>query len=89
MITKRMWVNMLGHAFYQVTVVLTLLFAGPAWFDLEPGHEVEESGENSVHYTLIFNTFVWMQLFNEVNSRKLKGECMLRRDDCAVLGVAV
>lgn len=75
MITKHMWANMLGQAFYQVLVVMTLLFAGPDLLDIEPGHEVEDRGENSVHYTLIFNAFVWMQLFNEVNSRKLKGEC--------------
>mmetsp|Transcript_24441 Transcript_24441/g.37127 ORF Transcript_24441/g.37127 Transcript_24441/m.37127 type:complete len:1181 (+) Transcript_24441:113-3655(+) len=76
MITKRMWANMLGHASYQIVVVMVLLFAGPDMFDLEPGHEVErkDTGENSVHYTLIFNVFVWMQLFNEVNCRKLKGE---------------
>jgi Ca2+ transporting ATPase len=75
MITKRMWANMLGHAFYQIVVVMTLLFAGPEIFDLEPGHEADERDENSVHYTIIFNSFVWMQLFNEVNCRKLKGEC--------------
>lgn len=26
------------------------------------------------HYTLIFNAFVWMQIFNEVNSRKVNEE---------------
>mmetsp|Transcript_11339 Transcript_11339/g.32663 ORF Transcript_11339/g.32663 Transcript_11339/m.32663 type:complete len:1185 (-) Transcript_11339:552-4106(-) len=75
MITKHMWANMLGQASYQICVVMTLLFAGPKMFDLEPGHVVEDRKENSVHYTLIFNAFVWMQLFNEVNCRKLKGEC--------------
>ena len=74
MISKHMWANMLGQASYQITVVMCLLFKGPDWFDLEPGHEADDRGENSVHYTLIFNTFVWMQLFNEINCRKLKGE---------------
>jgi P-type Ca2+ transporter type 2B len=73
-ITKRMWANMLGQAAYQIVVVLTLLFAGPTMLNIDPGHEVEARGENSEHYTLIFNAFVWMQLFNEVNCRKLKGE---------------
>ena len=71
MITKRMWANMLGHASYQITVVMVLLFAGPNLFGFTPGHEVDGASE---HYTLIFNSFVWMQLFNEVNCRKLKGE---------------
>ena len=71
MITSRMWANLFGHSSYQIIVVMTLLFAGRKLFDLEKrGHEEE----NSVHYTIIFNTFVWMQLFNEVNCRKLKGE---------------
>ena len=74
MITRRMWSNMLGHAAYQIIVVMILLFKGADFFNIEPGHEVEDRGENSVHYTLIFNSFVWMQLFNEVNCRNLKGE---------------
>lgn len=75
MITKRMLANMFGQASYQIIVIMVLLFAGPILLDIEPGHEVEDQGEMSVHYTLIFNTFVWMQLFNEINCRKLKGEC--------------
>lgn len=76
MITKRMWANMLGQASYQIIAVMVLLFEGPRILDIDEGHVVEEEkGENSIHYTLIFNSFVWMQLFNEVNCRKLKGEC--------------
>jgi len=74
MITKHMWANMIGQATYQVAVVMTLLFAGPELLNVEQGNVVEDRGENSIHYTIIFNTFVWMQLFNEVNARKLKGE---------------
>jgi len=74
MITKRMWANMLGQAGYQIVVCLLLLFVGPQWFDIIPGDEQEENNINSIHYTLIFNVFVWMQLFNEINSRNLKGE---------------
>lgn len=80
MITGRMWGNMLGQASYQICVVMTLLFGGPKLLDLEPGHVVEDRDENSVHYTLIFNSFVWMQLFNEMNSRKLNGECEYKRE---------
>lgn len=82
MVTDRMLVNMLGQAAYQIIVVLTLLFAGPDFLGIDPGHLVERDNglfdgykkENSVHYTLIFNTFVCMQLFNEINCRNLKGE---------------
>jgi len=82
MITKRMFANMLGQATYQITVIMILLFAGPDILNIDPGHLVEKDDglyegwekENSTHYTLIFNSFVWMQLFNEVNCRNLKGE---------------
>jgi P-type Ca2+ transporter type 2B len=75
MITKHMAANMVGHACYQITVVMVLLFKGPDIFGFPPGDEVEdELDENSVHYTLIFNSFVFMTLFNEINARKLKGE---------------
>eukprot|EP00581_Thalassiosira_minuscula_P007824 CAMPEP_0183703132 /NCGR_PEP_ID=MMETSP0737-20130205/988_1 /TAXON_ID=385413 /ORGANISM="Thalassiosira miniscula, Strain CCMP1093" /LENGTH=1169 /DNA_ID=CAMNT_0025929841 /DNA_START=195 /DNA_END=3701 /DNA_ORIENTATION=- len=74
-ITGRMWGNMLGQASYQLVVIMFLLFAGPRVFGFPPGDVVErELGKNSVHYTFIFNAFVWMQLFNEVNSRSLEGE---------------
>lgn len=74
MITKRMWANMLGQAFYQICAVMIMLFM-PDLLGVRPGHIVEDEGDNSVHYTIIFNSFVWMQLFNEVNCRNLKGEC--------------
>ena len=70
LITKRMWTNMIGHAVYQIIVVLVLFFYGPSWFGIEPGY----STRNTVHFTIIFNSFVWMQLFNEINCRNLKGE---------------
>jgi P-type Ca2+ transporter type 2B len=79
MITKRMLVNMVGQAMYQITVIMTLLFKGPDFFGFEHGHEVRKNAEttaekNSEHYTFIFNAFVWMQLFNEINYRVLKDE---------------
>lgn len=87
MVTRRMWANMLGQASYQIIVIMVLLFEGPYIFDFDPGHKVEKDGglgpdhkkRNSIHYTFIFNAFVWMQLFNEVNCRNLKGELMVWR----------
>lgn len=70
LISQTMWLNIIGHAFYQLVVVLTLTFFGDTLFGVPCGH-----GEDlSVHYTLIFNTFVMLQLFNEINARKLHGE---------------
>jgi Ca2+ transporting ATPase len=76
MITPRMWANIAGQAIFQVTVTMVLLFAGPQLLNLEPGDRVEnETGKFSVHYTIIFNSFVWMQFINEINCRNLQGEC--------------
>lgn len=82
MVTTHMAANMIGQACYQLVVIMTLLFEGPDLLDLDPGNLVEKDNgmgqgipkRNSTHYTLIFNAFVWMQLFNEVNSRFLNGE---------------
>ena len=73
-ITKRMMVNMVGQAAYQVAVTMVLLFAGPEILGIPHGDTIEKQGGISVHYTIIFNAFVWMQLFNEINCRMLEGE---------------
>ena len=78
MITPRMWASMIGQASYQLTVIMTLLFKGPEIFGFKAGDIVEKiDKQNSEHYTMIFNAFVWMQLFNEINCRNVKGECKL------------
>merc|ERR1712007_40028 len=41
------------------------------WLNLESGINRDHGDDPSVHYTLIFNCFVFMQLFNWVNCRKL------------------
>ena len=76
--------NIIGQALYQISVLLVLLFAGQTLFE---GCEYpedsrfyvknEETGDvhpyvpKLKHYTMIFNSFVFMQIFNEINSRKL------------------
>jgi Ca2+ transporting ATPase len=79
-ISEQMAYNMIGQAGYQVLVVVLLLFERE-WFPdtSEAGtgcgnDEGCDTGNYSRHYTMIFNTFVLMQLFNEYNSRKLHGE---------------
>ncbi len=34
----------------------------------------DKTGNYSIQYTVIFNAYVMMQFFNEINSRKLNGE---------------
>ncbi|RVX21757.1 putative calcium-transporting ATPase 13, plasma membrane-type [Vitis vinifera] len=62
LISNIMWRNILAQALYQIAVLLTLQFRGESIFG------VSEKVKN----TLIFNTFVLCQVFNEFNARKLE-----------------
>lgn len=43
-------------------------------FQIDSGRNAPLHSPPSEHYTIIFNTFVMMQLFNEINARKIHGE---------------
>lgn len=62
LITNIMWRNLLAQAFYQIMILLMLQFKGESIFGVE----------KKVNDTLIFNTFVLCQVFNEFNARKLE-----------------
>ncbi|XP_013915809.1 PREDICTED: plasma membrane calcium-transporting ATPase 4-like isoform X4 [Thamnophis sirtalis] len=74
LISRTMMKNILGHAVYQLTIIFTLLFAGEIFFDIDSGRYVPLHSPPTEHYTIVFNTFVMMQLFNEINARKIHGE---------------
>ncbi|XP_027099055.1 putative calcium-transporting ATPase 13, plasma membrane-type [Coffea eugenioides] len=62
LITNIMWRNLMSQALYQIAVLLTLQFKGKSIFGVS----------EKVNDTLIFNTFVLCQVFNEFNARKLE-----------------
>ncbi|XP_064160215.1 plasma membrane calcium-transporting ATPase 2 isoform X13 [Anguilla rostrata] len=74
LISSTMTKNILGHGVYQLVIIFTLLFAGEVIFDIDSGRNAPLHSPPSEHYTIIFNTFVMMQLFNEINARKIHGE---------------
>ncbi|XP_026125211.1 plasma membrane calcium-transporting ATPase 3-like isoform X8 [Carassius auratus] len=74
LISTTMMKNILGHAVYQLIIIFTLLFVGERIFDIDSGRNAPLHSPPSEHYTIIFNTFVLMQLFNEINARKIHGE---------------
>ncbi|XP_077387065.1 plasma membrane calcium-transporting ATPase 1-like isoform X1 [Festucalex cinctus] len=74
LISRTMMKNILGHAVYQLVIIFTLLFAGEKLFDMDSGRNVPLHSPPSEHYTIVFNVFVMMQLFNEINARKIHGE---------------
>ncbi|GKA75754.1 calcium-transporting ATPase 12, plasma membrane-type-like protein [Tanacetum coccineum] len=62
LITNIMWRNLCAQSLFQIIVLLTFQFKGKAIFNVN----------ERVKDTIIFNTFVLCQVFNEFNSRKLE-----------------
>jgi len=65
-ISNRMIKHIVGQAVYQVIVLLTIVYVGDKIFSVER--------LTDHHFAIIFNAFVWCQLFNEVNCRKVNDE---------------
>lgn len=98
-INAAMWRNILGIGFYQVLVMLFILFFGAELWGLDitpetpfyataswkaswaakggslefaPYNLADEAATDMVrHYTMCFQAFVFMQIFNQINARKL------------------
>ncbi|XP_065351523.1 plasma membrane calcium-transporting ATPase 3 isoform X3 [Cloeon dipterum] len=73
LISRTMMKNILGQGIYQLIVIFTLLFFGDKLLDIESGRGLPD-GVPGEHFTIIFNTFVMMTLFNEINARKIHGQ---------------
>ncbi|XP_024360514.1 calcium-transporting ATPase 8, plasma membrane-type [Physcomitrium patens] len=66
LITNTMWRNIFGQALYQIVVLLILTYRGIEILGLK-GTEDEMVLERN---TIIFNAFVFCQIFNEINARR-------------------
>lgn len=62
LISADMWKMILIQSAMQVVVCLGLLYGVP---------RLETTMGEAELYTLVFNTFVWMQIFNEINCRRI------------------
>lgn len=67
LITTNMWKMIVGQAIYQLIVTFVLYFAGSSILGYSKSDTLRETELN----TIVFNTFVWMQIFNEFNNRRL------------------
>lgn len=63
--------HVLGQAAYQLGVMAWVLWAAPSALGI-PEHV--HGGGPSVHHTIVFNAFVAMQLFNQLNARTLSDD---------------
>ncbi|KAJ1924514.1 plasma membrane calcium, partial [Tieghemiomyces parasiticus] len=67
LISLPMWKMIIGQAIYQIAVCLVLYYC-PGIFNLHPSLN---KTDDAMHRALVFNAFVFMQLFNEINARVL------------------
>lgn len=67
LITTTMWKQITGQNIYKLTVIFALYFAGG---DLL-GYDLSDPDKQLELDTVIFNSFVWMQIFNIFNNRRL------------------
>lgn len=76
LVNRTMLKNIIGHAIYQLTVIFVLLFFAEDIVEVNDARQNASEGNSkpSKHFTIIFNTFVLMTLFNEFNARKVHGQ---------------
>jgi P-type Ca2+ transporter type 2B len=76
-ISRTMVKNIIFHSVYQLIVILILVWFIEDLFFIDSVikyNDYNKLKEPSQHFTMIFNTFVLMTLFNEINSRKIHNE---------------
>src|SRR6202035_659473 len=61
-ITFNMWKMIFGQAILQLVITFVLNFAG---------HKIFTGWDDASMKTVVFNAFVWLQIFNEINCRRL------------------
>jgi magnesium-transporting ATPase (P-type) len=75
LVSKPMIRNILIQSCYQLTVLMLFLVYGPSWLGTNVGDQCikVENGlcvqADYTHYTIVFNAFVFCQIFNEFNAR--------------------
>ncbi|KAF4820243.1 Calcium-transporting ATPase 2 [Colletotrichum siamense] len=67
LITTNMWKMIIGQSVYQLIVTFVLYFGGGAILN----YDLNDPDKKLELETIVFNTFVWMQIFNEFNNRRL------------------
>ncbi len=65
LITVTMWKMIVGQSIFQLAVTFILYFGGTSFLSYQSDREQAQL------QTLVFNTFVWMQIFNQYNNRRL------------------
>ncbi|CAK5014281.1 unnamed protein product [Meloidogyne enterolobii] len=79
-ISKIIKKNIIGQAIYQLIVLFVLIFNGHKFFGIESDLRAQLRAPPGQHFTIVFNTFVMLTLFNIINCRKIHGERNVFKD---------
>ncbi|KAF9997333.1 hypothetical protein BGZ79_008980, partial [Entomortierella chlamydospora] len=71
LISLTMWKMILGQAIFQIGINLALLKYGAQLFRLHDENGVVTPEDTAILRTMIFNCFVFLQVFNELNCRRI------------------
>ena len=74
LISPTMMRNILGQVFYQFITLMFVIYQGHKFMNVPVGRGLGTDAVPTTHYTMVFNVFVMMQVFNEFNSRKIHNE---------------
>ena len=74
-LTPMMKLNIVSQAIFQITTLTIIIFYGDYIFGVPSDRNLEHfmwNNVNGYHFTIFFNIFVFMQVFNSINARKLQ-----------------
>jgi Ca2+-transporting ATPase len=80
LVSNKMWRMIIGQSVFQLVVLMILLYAYKSFGGILPRTDPTTFPTDAVptfltvQHTIIFNTFVFCQVFNELNCRKLGNE---------------
>ena len=73
-LTKFMKINIISQGLFQIIILLFILFYGDKIFGVNSDRELEHyewNDQHGYHFTIFFDIFVFLQVFNSINARKL------------------
>ena len=74
-LTPMMKLNIFSQSVFQIIVLTVIIFYGDYLFGVPSDRDLEHfmwNNINGYHFTIFFNIFVFMQVFNSINARKLQ-----------------
>ena len=66
--------NLLMQLLFHLGVLLTVVFYGHKMFNIPIGSNLGQQVDSEIQFTMVFNSFVFMEMFNEINSRRINNE---------------